>query len=99
MKLQKKILGIKFNANFMLPNRTIILKILKKKKKLDKFKIREQSITSKYESMIPEKKKKEKKWNEKSQCVTMNTIIKIVLKKRKLFLVLVTRLTYIFIHQ
>lgn len=29
----------------------------------------------------------------------MNTIIKIVLKKRKLFLVLVTRLTYIFIHQ
>lgn len=83
----------------MLPNRTIILKILKKKK-LDKFKIREQkSITSKYESMIPEKKKKEKKWNEKSQCVTMNTIIKIVLKKRKLFLVLVTRLTYIFIHQ
>lgn len=49
--------------------------------------------------MIPEKKKKEKKWNEKSQCVTMNTIIKIVLKKRKLFLVLVTRLTYIFIHQ
>lgn len=83
----------------MLPNRTIILKILKKKKKLDKFKIREQSITSKYESMIPEKKKKEKKWNEKSQCVTMNTIIKIVLKKRKLFLVLVTRLTYIFIHQ
>lgn len=98
MKLQKKILGIKFNANFMLPNRTIILKILKKKK-LDKFKIREQSITSKYESMIPEKKKKEKKWNEKSQCVTMNTIIKIVLKKRKLFLVLVTRLTYIFIHQ
>lgn len=83
----------------MLPNRTIILKILKKKKKLDKFKIREQSITSKYESMIPEKKEKEKKWNEKSQCVTMNTIIKIVLKKRKLFLVLVTRLTYIFIHQ
>lgn len=72
MKLQKKILGIKFNANFMLPNRTIILKILKKKKKLDKFKIREQSITSKYESMIPEKKEKEKKWNEKSQCVTMN---------------------------
>lgn len=71
MKLQKKILGIKFNANFMLPNRTIILKILKKKK-LDKFKIREQSITSKYESMIPEKKEKEKKWNEKSQCVTMN---------------------------
>lgn len=56
----------------MLPNRTIILKILKKKKKLDKFKIREQSITSKYESMIPEKKEKEKKWNEKSQCVTMN---------------------------
>lgn len=43
----------------MLPNRTIILKILKKKK-LDKFKIREQSITSKYESMIPEKKKKKK---------------------------------------
>lgn len=49
----------------MLPNRTIILKILKKKK-LDKFKIREQkSITSKYESMIPEKKKKRKKMERK----------------------------------